>query len=147
MRKGLTLDISLNLETVTPRIEKYDRSPTIDLDVPIPPTVVPALSSLRNRDGFGRGFERLQVRLEPSIGLAWSPAGASKTVIRLSYGRSYEAAGLSGQTNTQGFNSLPTFISPNAQLAPAVTLRTGLPWSSFQPDLRPTPSTASSPRS
>jgi hypothetical protein len=136
MRKGLTLDISLNLATVTPRIEKYDRQSTIDLNVLNPANGRPGALVFANRDGYGRGFERLQVRLEPSIGLAWSPAGATKTVVRLSYGRSYEAAGLSGQTNTQGFNSLPTYISPNAQLAPAVTLRTGLPWSSFQPDLR-----------
>ena len=56
---------------------------------------------------------------------------------RASYARSYEAMPMSGQSNTQGFNAFPTFISPNVQLSPAVVLREGLPASTVLPDLRP----------
>ena len=80
----------------------------------------------------------MQIRPEPSVALAWTPNNASKTVVRTSYSRSYEGARLNGPGNTQGFNFYPTFVSPNAQLAPAVTLQDGLPMShSMQPDLRP----------
>ena len=42
-----------------------------------------------------------------------------------SYSRSYRRGEAQGPANTQGFNFYPTFISPNAQLTPAVTLQEG----------------------
>jgi hypothetical protein len=137
LHKGLTVTASLNLEVSTPRIEKYDRQSNVDLSRPNPENGHPGAVVFANRDGQPRAFGPVQVRPEPTIGIAWSPAGHSKTVARASYSRSYEAMPLSGQTNTQGFNAYPTFISPNSQLSPAVVLQHGLPASAVLPDLRP----------
>ncbi len=138
IQKGLTLTTSLNLEVSTPRTEKYDRQSTVDPNAINPANGRPGALVFANRGGYGRGFQQTQTRLEPSFGLAWNPWGQNKTVVRMSYGRSYEVARFSGQSNTQGFNFYPTFISPNTQLAPAVVLREGLPMADYsQPDLRP----------
>lgn len=138
IEQGLTLTTSLNFEVVTPRTEKYDRQSTIDPRATNPANGRPGALVFANRDGYGRGFQPTQARLEPSIGLAWNPWGQNKTVVRMSYGRSYETARFNGQANTQGFNSYPTFISPNVQLAPAVVLQTGLPLADYtKPNLRP----------
>ncbi|HYP06582.1 MAG TPA: hypothetical protein VER03_10175, partial [Bryobacteraceae bacterium] len=137
IRKGLTLTVGLNFEVTTPRTEKYDRQSNVDFSVMNPANAKPGAVVFANRDGQGRAFGPVQLRPEPSIGIAWSPAGQNKTVARVSYSRTYEAMSLNGQNNTQGFNAYPTFISPNAQLSPAVVLREGLPVSTTLPDLRP----------
>ena len=137
--KTLTVSGSLNLEITTPRIEKYDRQSTIDLAAINPENNQPGALVIAGRDGYGRGFQPLRVRPEPSASLAWSLFGKSKTIARASYSRSYSAAGLAGgQFGTQGFNAYPTFLSENTQLYPALRLRDGLPPTGQQlPDLRP----------
>jgi hypothetical protein len=137
IRKGLTLTASVNLEVSTPRIEKFDRQSNVDVSAINPVNNRPGAMVFAGREGQPRGIGRVQVRPQPSLGLAWSPAGSNKVVTRLSYSRSYEAPYLTGQSNTQGFNSYPTFISPNLQLSPAVVLAEGLPASTPLPDLRP----------
>jgi hypothetical protein len=138
IQRGLTITTSLNLEVSTPRTEKYDRQSTVDPAAVNPANGRPGALVFANRGGYGRGFHRTQTRLEPSLGLAWNPWGQKKTVVRMSYGRSYDVARFNGQSNTQGFNFYPTFISPNAQLAPAVVLQDGLPMADYsQPNLRP----------
>ncbi len=136
--RGLTLTTSLALEITTPRVEKYDRQSNIDFRVLNPANGRPGALVFANQNGLGRAFSPTQVRPEPSVALAWTPSDVNKTVIRTSYSRSYEGARLNAPGNTQGFNFYPTFVSPNAQLAPAVTLQDGFPLSqSIQPDLRP----------
>jgi hypothetical protein len=138
IRRGLTLTTSLMLDITTPRTEKYDRQANVDFRVGNPMNGLPGALVFANRNGYGRAFGRTQVRPEPSAAIAWTPAGHSKTVIRASYSRSYEGIHLNGPSNTQGFNFYPTFVSANAQLAPAATLQEGLPLGRYQqPDLRP----------
>jgi hypothetical protein len=137
--RHLTLSGGLNLEIATPRIEKYNRQSTVDLAALNPANNMPGALVAAARDGYGRAFQPAQVRLEPSVSLAWNPASNSNTVARLSYSRSYQPVGLgAGQFGTQGFNAYPTFPSENVQLFPAVTLRNGLPLAgTVTPDLRP----------
>jgi hypothetical protein len=89
-------------------------------------------------NGAGRAFQPAQVKVEPSASLAWNVQGDSKTVVRMSYARSYAPIPIyGGQWGTQAFNASPTFISPNVQLEPAITLSGGLPPLSHPlPDLR-----------
>lgn len=135
----VTLSWGVNLESTTPRVEKYDRQSTVDLAAINPANGRPGALVVAARDGRGRAFQPRRTRLEPSASLSWSLPGLAKTVARLSYGRSYAAIPIYyGQWGTQGFNGTPTFISPNVQLEPAVRLGEGLPRFRQQfPDLRP----------
>lgn len=128
LRKGLVVSVGLNLERSTPRVEKYDRQSTVDLRAMNPANGRPGALVAAARDGRGRAFQPVQVRLEPSVSVAWNPGGGADTVIRMSFARSYSAIPIyTGQWATQGFSAYPTFISPNAQLEPAVLLSGGLP--------------------
>ena len=128
LRKGLVVSLGLNLERSTPRVEKYDRQSTVDLHAANPANGRPGALVAARRDGRGRAFQPVQVRLEPSASVAWNPGGKADTVVRLSFSRSYSAIPIyTGQWGTQGFSAYPTFISPNAQLEPAVVLFRGMP--------------------
>jgi len=135
----LSLSWGLNLESNGPRLEKFDRQSTVDLEAINPVNGRPGALAVAGRDGRGRAFQPVQTRLEPSASLSWSPAALPKTVARLSYSRSYAPTPIYfGQWGTQGFNGTPTFLSPNVQLEPAVRLSAGLPPFRQQfPDLRP----------
>ena len=74
IRKGLTLTTSLILEVTTPRTEKFDRQSTIDFRAANPANGRPGALVFANRNGYGRAFGRTQVRPEPSVALAWTPA-------------------------------------------------------------------------
>lgn len=137
--RGLTLSFGLNLETSTPRVEKYNSQSTVDLETINPANGRPGALIAAARNGLGRSFQPIQFRAEPSASLSWNPAGSSKTVVRISYGRSYQAPPIySTQWGTQGFVGAPAFLSVNPQLEPALTLRTGIPPLEYPlPDIRP----------
>jgi len=136
--QGLSLSWGVNLEVSTPRVEKYDRQSTVDLEAVNPANGRPGALVFAGRGGRERAFQPVRGRLEPSASLSWSPAALPKTVARVSFSRSYAAIPVYfGQWATQGFNGTPTLISPNVQLEPAVRLGAGLPPLRQQfPDLR-----------
>lgn len=132
--KGLTLSLGVNLEINTPRVEKYDRQSTVDLEALNPENGRRGALAVAG-GGRGRAFQPTRARLEPSASLAWNPRGDSRTVLRLSYSRAYSPTPVySAQWGTQGFNGTPTWVSANTQLEPAVRLADGLP-----PPARPLP--------
>jgi hypothetical protein len=126
--KNLTFTISFATEISTPRIEKYDRFATVDLSVPNPANGLPGALVFANRDGRGRSLQPLTVRPESSFALAWIPRGNTKSVLRMSYAFSFNSIPIyTTQWGTQGFNGVPTFVSSNIQLQPAITLASGVP--------------------
>lgn len=138
-RPGLTFNGSLNLDISTPRTEKFNRQSTIDRQATNPVNGRRGALVHAGQPNYGRAFQPVRVRLEPSASVAWSPRNNTKTVLRLAYSRSYAAIPIYfGQWGTQGFNSLRNFISPNIQLEPALRLSNGLPpLARPLPDLRP----------
>ena len=139
VKTGLTISAGINIIQHVPRTEKWDRQTTVDLS-----TINPANGRLgalvaAATGGFGRAFQPVLYRIDPSASIAWNPTGNNKTVVRASFGRSYSAYPLySGQWGTQGFTAYPTYLSSNVQLEPAVVLLNGLPpYNRPVPDLRP----------
>lgn len=128
VRTGLSISLSTTLTRRTPRVEKYDRQSTIDLKALNPANGWPGALVFANRDGWGRAFQKTLINADSSGSLAWNPFGGTLTVVRASFGRSYGMVPMyGGQWGTQGFNAYPTYISPNVQLQPAVTLSRGIP--------------------
>ena len=126
--KGLVLSFSLGLEMSGARQEKYDRQSTVALDVLNPENGKPGALVAANVAGQGRTFQPFLRKGEPSLGLAWNPLGATRTVVRASYGRSYSAIPVySSQWGTQAFNGSPAWVSPNPQLEPAAILTATVP--------------------
>jgi hypothetical protein len=138
-RKGLAIDVGLNIARHSPRVEKYDRQSTIDLALTNPADGLPGALVFAGRGGESRSFRPVLWRLEPNLGIAWNLTGDSKTVLRARYSRGYSAIPIyQGQFGAQGFNSYQTFLSSNTQLQPAVPLVTQLPPPEHPlPDLRP----------
>ena len=140
IRKGLTLTVAVNLDGSGPRTEKYDRQSTVSLTAINPVNGRPGALIVAGRGGQGRAFQPWLWKPEPSASLAWSLPGDAKAVIRASYGRSYSAIPVyTAQWGTQAFNGAPTWISPNPQLTPALTLAQGVARGGSRqfPDLRP----------
>ncbi|HWR49713.1 MAG TPA: hypothetical protein VN428_01305, partial [Bryobacteraceae bacterium] len=139
VRNGLTLNFNAGIERQAPRTEKYDRQSTIDLDAINPANGRKGALVVANRNGYGRAFQQVRVRVEPSASLAWNPRGETKTVVRANFGRSYSSIPIySGQYATQAFNAFPTWLSPNVQLEPALTVAGGFPAPARPvPDLSP----------
>ncbi|HUE24048.1 MAG TPA: hypothetical protein VMQ86_20375 [Bryobacteraceae bacterium] len=137
--KGLTINLGLTTHLFRPRTEKYDRQSTVDLNAINPANGLPGALVVAGQDGFGSAFQPTLVRLAPSLGIAWNPPVDTKTVVRANFARDYSGIPIySGQFGTQGFNQYPTFLSPDAQLQPALTMRTGVPAPpSPTPDLQP----------
>ncbi len=138
VNENLTLTLRVALDLETPRVEKYDRQSTIDLDAVNPANGLPGALVFANRDGYGRGFQPTRATVEPQIGFAWSPTAKRDTVLRGSFYHYYYGPSLhTGPFGTQGFSSFRNLISPNQQLEPAVTLADGPPESAYPlPDLR-----------
>lgn len=138
-RKGLALDIGLNIARHSPRIEKYDRQSTIDFSRMNPANGMPGALAFAGLAGESRSFRPVLWRAEPSIGIAWNLTGDSKTVLRAGYSRSYSPIPIyQGQWATQGFTARDTFLSPNTQLQPATLLNSALPPPQYAlPNLRP----------
>ncbi len=139
LRPNLTIAVSAMIARRTPRIEKFDRQSTVDLTAINPANGRPGALIAADQNGESPGFRPPVVRLDPSIGITWSPGSKSRTVVRVSYSRSHSPIPLRfGQWGTQGFNGYQSFISPNVQLDPAVPLTGSLPPPQFSlPDLRP----------
>lgn len=138
-RRGLNFSWGLNIHTSRPRVEKYDRQSTVDLNTYNVAAAHLGALVFAGQDGWGRRFQPIRTKLEPSASVAWNPGGDTKTVVRASFYRAYSGMPVYfGQWGTQGFNAIPTYVSPNSQLAPAVTLSGGLPALTRPlPDLRP----------
>ena len=125
---NLTATLSVNVDITTPRVDKYDRQSTLDMDAVNPANGSPGALIFAARDGNGRAFQPLRVRFEPLIGLAWSPTASRNTVLRGSFRHMYGTAGLRpGAFATQGFSARRFPVSPNQQLTPAVVLADGFP--------------------
>ncbi len=125
---NLTATLRLNVDLSTPRVEKFDRQSTIDPSVINPANNMPGALVFADLDGRGRSFQPVRVRLEPGVGLAWSPNSARDTVIRASFMQFYTSVPLRpGTFATQGFSARRTTVSANQQLAPAALLADGLP--------------------
>lgn len=137
--KGLIISLGLTAHLFKPRSEKYDRQSTIDLSATNPANGLPGALVVAGRGGYGSTFQPTLVRLAPSLSVAWNPLNDPKTVARAYFARDYGAIPIySGQWGTQGFNLYPTFLSPDAQLQPALVMRDGVPPPSTPvPDLRP----------
>jgi hypothetical protein len=127
-RKGLAVDIGVNMVRHTPRVEKYGRQSTIDFSMINPENGLPGALAIANQDGELPGFRPTLYRAEPSLGIAWNLTRDSKTVLRAGYSRGYSAIPIyQGQWGTQGFTARQTFLSPDTQLQPAVPLTPTLP--------------------
>ncbi|MBI2687212.1 MAG: hypothetical protein HYX27_12915 [Acidobacteria bacterium] len=137
--KNLTFSVTFATEVSPPRVEKYDRFASVSLDAMNPFNNHPGALVFANRDGRGRSLQPARIRPETSFGLAWNPRGNAKSVVRLSYGLSYSSVPIyTTQWATQGFVGIPTVISPNIQLQPALRLVDGFPALPRPlPDLRP----------
>lgn len=123
---NLTLSLSLNLDVATPRVEHFDRQSTISFDVTNPENGRPGALVFAGRDGVGRGFQPLRTRLEPTLGVSWSPTKKRQTVMRVGYRWFYSSVPLrTGSFATQGYSSQRNYVSANRQLNPAVLLRDG----------------------
>ena len=139
IRKGLVFSVSLGLDMAEPRKERYDRQSTVSLSAINPANGRPGALIVAGVNGQGRAFQPFLIKAEPSAGLTWNPFGATKSVIRLGYSRSYSTIPVySAQWGTQAFNGSPTWVSANPQLQAAATLGDGLPPAARTfPDLRP----------
>lgn len=137
LRKGLQLNLAFTLDSSGPRTEKYDRQSTVSPFAVNPANGLPGALIVAGRDGVGRGFQPFLVKGEPSASLAWN--AGPKAVVRASYARSYSPIPVyTAQWGAQAFVGAPTWVSPNPQLTPAVTLAQGLLTGSRSfPDLRP----------
>lgn len=137
--KNLSVSASIAMEVSSPRVEKYDRFSSVDLNATNPANGLPGALVFANRDGHGRALQPVRVRPETSFGLSWNPRGDAKSVVRLSYGLSFSSIPMyTTQWATQGFVGTPTFVSPNIQLQPALKLGDGVPeLPNPLPDLRP----------
>jgi len=139
IRKGLSLSWSLNVDGSGARTEKYHRQSTVDMGATNPANGLPGALVFAGRDGFGRTFQPFLTKLEPSASLSWSMFSDQRTLLRAAYSRNYTPIPVYlGQWGTQGFNGVPTYVSPNPQLQPAFWLRDGFPSAERPlPDLRP----------
>ncbi|MBI3696507.1 MAG: hypothetical protein HY238_16910 [Acidobacteria bacterium] len=94
----LTLNLGLRYEVYTPATEVADRQANFD---PARGVMVPAAGN-----PYGRGLRRTHWRnFGPRFGLAWDLTGAGQTVIRASYGISYNE-------ELFGLNSFQTLAIP-----------------------------------
>ncbi len=137
--QNLTVAVAMNIHTSRPRIEKYDRQSTVDLNAYNPAAGRNGALVFAGLNGVPRSLAPMRTKFEPSASLAWNPTSNKKMVVRASFSRYYSGLPVYfGQWGTQGFNTIPTYISPNAQLQPAITLAAGLPpLNQPLPDLRP----------
>ena len=139
IRPNLTATWRINLDMSSPRFEKFDRQSTVDTEEINPENGRPGALIFAGQRGQGRAFQPYRARMEPRVGLAWSPTDARDTVVRLSVGQYYSNLSIrSGTFGTQGFNARRTLISANQQLEPAAVLQQGVaPLPRPLPDLRP----------
>jgi hypothetical protein len=134
---GLTLSFAATSETTSPRVEKYNRQSTVDLNAINPANGLPGAEIFAGLNGAPTTFQPYIHRIDPSASLAWSPGGNRKSVIRASYARSYQAPPLyASQWGTQGFNATQTFAAANSETTPSFFLAQGVPAATPLPDLQ-----------
>jgi Carboxypeptidase regulatory-like domain len=75
----------------------------------------------------------------PRVGLAWSPGGNTKWVIRSGYARSFGmVTTVSGSVHYQGFVALPSFTNNGSNgVTPSFLLKNGMPYWARPPDIDP----------
>jgi hypothetical protein len=138
LKPNLTLSFGLSLLAAAPRVERYDRQSIVDLRVTNPSNGRPGALVFAGRDGYGRAFQPTVVKPQPNFSLAWNPRGNRQSIVRLSYGMSYQAYPIyNGQWGTRGFTGHPYYYASNGFLEPAFFLRNGMP-----PPPRPVPDLA-----
>lgn len=126
--QDVTLTVRLNVTVDSPRMEKHDRQSSFDPTAMNPGANVMGALVFAGRDGERRAFQPFRVRAEPRLGVSWSPTADRDTVVRGTLLRAYGTVGLRpGPFGTQGFSGRRFPVSPNRQLAPAVTLEEGFP--------------------
>jgi hypothetical protein len=118
--RSLTLNIGLRYDIDIPRTERYNRLSWFDPNAPSPIAgQVPGFANLKGAMFFASPDHRHQVptdlnNLGPRIGFAWN--FAPKTVFRGAYGILYsgsvlQAAGTSGSSGTEGFQTTTNLIN------------------------------------
>jgi hypothetical protein len=139
LRKNLIVTVALGVDLKTPRIEKYDRFSTVDLNAINPENGLPGALRFAGKDGTPRHLQDYRWRPDGSLAVAWNPNGNPKSVVRMNYGFSYGRIPVyTTQWASQGYVARPVYISQNIQLEPAVRLRDGAPELERPlPDLRP----------
>ena len=137
--KSLTITVGARLNRRTPRTEKYDRQSTVNPLAINPVDGSPGALSFAGLNNVPSGLRPVSYSFDPSASFAWSPDASMRTAVRGSFARTHVAIPLSSsQWSTLGFTALQSIVSPNSELAPAVTLSAGLPSLPFAlPDLRP----------
>lgn len=126
--ENLTATVSLSMDVETPRVEKFNRQSTIDLNEINPENGRAGALVFAGFDGHGRAFQPTRMVFEPRASVAWSPSGDRNTVIRSSFYLYFTDIPLrSGAFGTQGFSAIRKPLSPNRQLEPAVRLADGFP--------------------
>ena len=135
---NLTATVGLEIDTETPRVEKYDRQSSFDPEAINPESGRPGAMVFAARDGYGRAFQPVVTTFEPRVSIAWSPSSNRDTVLRGSFQHYYAGIPLlHGSFATQGFNGRREPLSLNTQLIPAVSLSEGFPaLAKPLPDLR-----------
>jgi len=124
----LTATLGFSVDISTPRIERYDRQSTIDLNAVNPANNLPGALVFASRDGYDRGFQPTRFEFEPRLGVAWSPTEKRDTVIRGNFYLYFTDIPLrAGDFGTQGFSAIRQPLSPNRQLEPAIRLVDGFP--------------------
>ena len=124
----LTATMAFSVDISTPRVERYNRQSTIDLDVVNPANQLPGALVFAARDGYDRGFQPTRFEFEPRLGFAWSPTAKRDTVIRGNFYLYFTDIPLrAGDFGTQGFSAIRQPLSPNRQLEPAIRLADGFP--------------------
>ncbi|MEZ5361598.1 MAG: hypothetical protein R2748_04450 [Bryobacterales bacterium] len=135
---NLTATLRLSIDVETPRVEKYDRQSTFDLDTINPANGRPGAMVFANQNGFGRAFQPTVTTFEPQVSISWSPTSKRDTVLRGTFMRYNTGIPLQpGAFGTQGFNGRREPLSLNTQLIPAVRFSQGFPaLANPLPDLR-----------
>ena len=136
---NVTWTFWLGAELKTARRENFDRQSSLDFNGLNPANGRPGILVFAGRNGRPRTFSPNQFNWEPGMGVALSPGGSRKNVIRANYALGSESFPL--RTNgfaSLGFNAEPLLISPNRQLEPALILRQGFPPVANPPNLSAT---------
>lgn len=124
----LTLNLGLRYEVYTPAVEVYDRQANFDLERGV---MLPAATN-----PWGRGLRRTYYgALGPRFGFAYDVSGGGKTVLRGSYGISYNEE-LFGLNSFQTL-AIPFFIDQQitpGNFDPINRLSDGLPAPVLDPD-------------
>lgn len=87
IRRNLTLQLGLRYEFNSPPVDRYDRANIYD-----PRTK--SLAAVGAGDVPRAGYEADRNNWAPRVGIAWSPGGSSRTVVRAGYGIYYDQASL-----------------------------------------------------